>query len=431
MATKATTTKKKPAQFNLLEQGAAHANAIREALLDKARTAVDSVHGIPIPSLAFQYFLGSRNLPRGRVIEIIGSDGAGKTTLAHTILGWGMAANYPGCLIETENKPMDDERIKQCYSTDRATAQLMFDAVSRFQEFEITEVARTMLDWAKLIRDPDGGAYVPIEYTGIVVIDTFSKLMSPVEALSVAAYGADRKAAADEDDKKKGKKPSKPKIKDLDEGSNFLHAKLAHKWTRQWPAILNLYNLVIVVVNHQNDDTKSSMMGGGGIVLTPEQKEQTNRTTIGGNAWRQIDSFQMVIGKGLTDKGEVKGVTTNLAQALKLTMTKNSYAPKRKLVYKINFTTRQHTETHTTPVLDFDVELPELLKLAGYQVTIHSKSEASCKELGLSNATPQEFARHLQMNDTVLEEVGQRLQIRGYLPPVEPVKTATVDEPAK
>lgn len=416
---KKTTPKKKPAAgFNLLLNGEAHAQAVREALLDKAKSATDSIHGVPIPSLCFQYFIGSRYLPRGRVIEIIGGDGVGKTTLVHTILGWAMLSNYPGCHMETENKPMDEERIKRCYSTDRVVADAMFNAVSRFQEFEITEVARTMLDWAKLIRDTDGGAYVPMEYTGIMVLDTFSKLMTPVEALSVSAYGADRKEAEAADDKKKGRKTSKSKVKDLDEGSNFMHSKLAHKWTRQWPAIMNLYNVIKVVVNHQNDDTKTSMMGGGGFVMTPEQKEATNRTTIGGNSFRQIDSYQMVIGKGMSDYGDIKGIRTQLGQGLKMTMTKNSYGPKRKLNYKINFVNKQDSETHTTPVLDFDVELPELVKLAGFKVTIHSKTEASCAELGLSNASPQDFARHLALKDDLREEIGQRLGIRGYLPSV-------------
>lgn len=422
---------KAPAVFNLLASKSSHADSIQEALMGKARTARDVTSGIAVPSLSFQRFLHSRYLPRGRALELIGGDGVGKSTLVHTVLGWAAAQNMPGCHIETENKPVADDRIKRCYSTDRAIAQLIFDkAVSRFQAFEITEAHRVLLEWAKAIRDVKGGTGIPIEYPGVVVLDTFSKLMSPVEALSVTAYGKEERdkeeAKAAAKAAKGGRKPALPKEKELDEGSNFLHAKLAHKMTRTWPALLNLYNLFIIVVNHQNDDTKASMAGGGGFVMTAEQKDRTNRTTIGGKAFRQIVSYQAVIGSGKIDYQEVKGTKTAMSQQLTASMTKNSYGPRRRLDYRIDFFGKRDTDTHTTPVLDFDTGIADLLKQVGMKVIIHSQTEASCSELGLLNASPEEIAQRVHQDPDLMEELGRKLEIRGY---TKAAATIPVHEP--
>ena len=58
---------------------------------------------IPTGSLALDQVLGVGGIPRGRVTEVYGPDGAGKTTLVLSVIAQAQRAGGIACFIDTEH----------------------------------------------------------------------------------------------------------------------------------------------------------------------------------------------------------------------------------------------------------------------------------------------------------------------------------------
>ena len=106
-----------PKTFDLLSDGD-YASQVKEAMMTmatkrKAQVTVDSYENISKNyvelrnNVYFQHCIGMKGLPHGTLIEIIGQDGIGKTSLVLTMAGHAMMQNSPFLLIESEAKPMD------------------------------------------------------------------------------------------------------------------------------------------------------------------------------------------------------------------------------------------------------------------------------------------------------------------------------------
>lgn len=86
-------------------------------------SANDTLLGIAIPSLAFQYLLGTTALPLSRSFQIVGSEGSYKSTFMYELMRWYIDSGGFAVLIETESKDSgyirngimkwDAERIKR------------------------------------------------------------------------------------------------------------------------------------------------------------------------------------------------------------------------------------------------------------------------------------------------------------------------------
>jgi recombination protein RecA len=62
-----------------------------------------SVAAIPTGSLALDLAIGVGGIPRGRLTEVYGPDGAGKTTLALSVIAQAQQGGGSGCFIDTEH----------------------------------------------------------------------------------------------------------------------------------------------------------------------------------------------------------------------------------------------------------------------------------------------------------------------------------------
>lgn len=368
----------KPKRFSILENGASVVAAAREALArDEADVLIAGNPNkkkliLPVPSFGFRAILKSRGLVSGTVIDIIGADGLGKSPFGHMLMGWTMNANGPVMLVESEGKPLDRPRAEAALHPDRKIAALMYDAIYREPARELREAINKIESWLITIRkDPR----IPKSAVAMVVLDSFSKLMSPSEASGFSVYDSKKDKERKRQDEKKEEfkaakkgvevtaKPSKAAddhTKELLTGSNFEHAKVASEWTRRLVYFLGAYNAILVLVRHQND--KIDMGAGGGIMLSEDQKAGMNRTSIGGKAILQTAAYQFILSRKGFFKASVGGQQENVGLDVKINVAKNGWGPSGvDGMYRVSLQPRRATETRYEPVIDFDPWIPEIM----------------------------------------------------------------------
>lgn len=428
--------------FDLLARGATMRDAVKEALADKsaklksdpqfefAELPSNKNKIIPLMDFGLQWALKSRGLPGGRILDIIGADGVGKSTLVFTILGWAMRHNSPGLVVESEGKPMDPDRVKRCLHPDPVIAQKMFAAISTEQAFELTDAIDKLERWVLAVRDPKSGAgHVPRDIPVVVVLDTFSKLMAPAESVAYDFYNKkleteespkDKSAKAKAGEKKKREK--QPEKQELMGGSNMQHAKIAHKWTRRLPSFLTYHNCVLIVVRHQNDKVDMSA-GGGGSFIPIEAQDAFNRVSIGGRAWNQSAAIQLILTREKMEFAQIRGERVAVARINRLKVSKNSYGyENRALRYSVMMVPRRDSESQQEMVLDFSPDLGDILARSGLLgVRVVNANSIAVKELGLDDATPQQVSAALHQRPDLVEDLGTRLGFFGYKDSVMPI----------
>jgi recombination protein RecA len=96
------------------------------------------VAAIPTGSLALDATIGVGGVPRGRLTEVYGPDGAGKTTLALSVIAQAQHAGGTGCFIDTEHAldlawaatvGVDTERLVLCRPEDGEQALEVADVL--------------------------------------------------------------------------------------------------------------------------------------------------------------------------------------------------------------------------------------------------------------------------------------------------------------
>lgn len=355
-------------------------------------------------SFRMQHALGCYGLPEATLIEIIGGDHIGKSTLVHWILGGAMLQGIPAALQETENKPLTDDWAKRAMHSDPVIAAKMLERLRIFPGvFELGQMESNLYDWVRVMRED---VKVPLSTPLIMAVDSWSKLMNADESAGFYDYGDNMDAER------------KKKMKGTNEGSNFVHAKWAQAWCRKLPSFLAKNNVILIVVSHQNDAV--DMSGGKTSYMSPEQGNLYNKKKIGGRAFNQNAAIQLI----MTRAGVAKdGAGDKIGSIIKMRVDKNSYGPNNRTMEWIlqndKFT---DTETFIEPSLVFHEDLGKWLadeKLLGITVT---RKRYTCPELGLVNATSAELEAALLANEDVLNRLGNLLRIRGYENVVDKIK---------
>lgn len=464
MAKKSKSNSAQPKPFNILTDGSKLVASVRETL---ARAEADVLVAgdpnkpkiiLPVPSFALQYALKARGFVSGSMIDVIGGDGIGKTTTGNTLMGWNMSANGPCLYIEAEGKPQDRARVERALHKDRAIATQMYDAITREPAREIREAVNKIEEWIFQIRAP--GSMIPPTTPAMVVLDTYSKLMSASEAAGYSVYDSVKDKEKDRakekketfkkamkgvtEEKKDDKKSKLDSSKELMAGSNFGHARAAQEWTRRLAYILSRYNVILVLLRHQNDTV--DMGGGGGIPMSAEVKDSINRTSIGGRAFHQSAAYQFILSRMKNFKASIHGMPTNVGVDVKYNITKNNNGPLRQGVYRIMMEARQDTELTQEPAIDFDCNLAEVLmrdKL--FNVRIKNVSTVVTSEFSESKIAEEydieEFKRLFYSRTDLIESLQRHLEFAHFdtnvimpnFSPVnqeEPVAEDAVEEPA-
>ena len=393
-------TKKKkiiPESFSLLENSD-FADQIRESMLGMAakRKSASNVVSLKdvsrdflkIDSIYFQSTIGMCGIPSGTLFEIIGQDGVGKSSLLFTIAGQAMSQGSPFFYVETENKIMDEARVKRCLHTDPVMAENMYGLITSQQCDDIPSMVSAIEDYAESCRNSGVPLNVPI----VCAVDSFSKLMSPTESVGRSFY-AESTAGR--------KEFGTDKV-------NFGHAKFAHQWCRMLPSWLRQRNVILLVVSHQNQKIDTGF--GGGSFMSADVSAAYNKTKIGGNAFNQNAALQVI----LTRKGFAKLGTEKIGQVIRMTVAKNSYGPEGQVCeFEIISKPYRDTDTYKQPSVYFANTTCSWLAQNKYFGVAESRKRYTCDALDVISATADDFYVDFCNSDLPLD-LGAQLSVIGY-----------------
>jgi len=384
-------------EFNLLEDNS-FSDQVKETMLAMAskRKSASSVTAmsdlqreyVTLDSFYMQATLGMCGLPHGTLLEILGQDGVGKSSLIFTIAGNAMAQGSPFFYVETEGKPMNDERVRRCLHPDPTAAENIFSKITMQTCDDIPSMVAALEDFVEVCRNQIG---VPKSTPLVCAVDSFSKLMSPNEAMGRSFYAEDAKKKEFGTDK-----------------VNFGHSKFAHQWCRILPSWLKQNNVVLMIVSHQNQQVSTGF--GGGSFMSPEVAASYNRTKIGGNAFNQNAALQLI----LTRKGVAKRGTEKVGSIIKATVAKNSYGPEGGF-FEFEVVGRPYldTETWKQPSLYMGNTTAAWLATNKHCGVVETRKRYSCEELNIVGETAEDFYPKF-MDSHLKDELGSQLNIVGY-----------------
>lgn len=372
---------------------------------------------IPIPHFFLQFLFGSAYIQSRSLMEVIGKEGIGKSTLMLWLMGnAASSANVPSHYQESEAKPMVEEQILRILNSDPVIARAIISrAIAYEQVFEIKQSVDLLDDWVMTMR---GNTHVnkkgllPRENPLFGGIDTWSKFMSPGQAAGYYDYGDYMKA-----DQVKN-------LKSVGEGSNLEHSKLAAWWCRRLPYFLSHYNVLLMLNSHQN--AKIDMSGSSSASRDPGPL--WNKVKIGGYAFNQNAAYQIIMAPG----GQAKQGDIVTGHMVRMRMDKNSYAPGgRQIEFELRTNYRFDTTTSKECPIRFDESMAKWMADNKYLGTKADKKLYTCDALGVAGAEAEVLSKALHANDAVRAKLAAELQISGYedkldldAPVIDPVKTA-------
>lgn len=405
---------------SILDATAESLHALRARRKNDA-TTVRSLHqikrnGIPIDHFYLQFLLGMSYLPSRCVIELIGSEGIGKTTLLFYLLGMAGRANVPSLYQESEGKPMMEDQIRRCLCSDKTLAEQLFSRAVSFADVrEIRQSAKLMDEWVFDLRGRGTNnkeARLPDENPVAVAIDTWSKLMSPGQAAGYLDLGDFMKA-----DQMKN-------LKEVGEGSNLEHSKHAAWWCRRLPYLLHDHNVLLILNSHQNAKID---MGGTSGYMSGESGRLFNKTKIGGKAFDQNAALQIIMAPGGQAKNGSGKVTGKL---IRMRVDKNSFGPDgRQIEYELRNVYTEDSPTFAEPAVQFDSAMAKWFADDRILNTTADKKRYTCEALSVIGGTPEDLSKALHSNPEVMQRLAKDMVIRGYTEAIESTPADGVEIP--
>lgn len=371
---------------------------------------------IPYREFMFQVLCGSKGLPAGTIMEIIGAPGLGKTSLTTWLMGGAMLCGIPCAYMETEGKQMNKDHMLRMLHPDRKLAEKMQQRIGLFPQvrtlLQMEEFAeewvRTMrgLNTRGKLREP-----VPMDTPIMLVVDSISKLLPKGEAAGYVDYG-------DLGDRSKRKA--------VGESSNLEYSKWMAGWTRRSAALFHDNNASIVLVSHQTEKVDMSGGKGGSSFMSAEAKALYNKSKIGGKAINQSASLQII----LAYKGLAKDSAGNkIGKVVKARIEKNSYGPENGLAeWNLINSGFKDTTTEIEQAIRFEEGFANFMADKGYFGTKVLRKRYTCERIGAVNATASEFKALFDADSSAAQELGALLSIHGYDPIVDEILEEEEDD---
>lgn len=364
---------------------------------------------LPFRHFLMQYLFGCYGIPHnpGILFEIIGGDGAGKSSLAFTIAGWAAQAGCPIYWQNTEGKMLQPTRIMRCLHTDPKVAKHFLEKVVAIDTVNSLDQAAQNLEDAvlalrgKLTAKDDNdrklAVRVPKEIPILVVIDSWSKLMSPDEAEGFQDY-------SDFCDEKKMKK-----YKETGHVGNLGHSKFNSQWCRRLPYFMDENNVILLWIHHST--ARIDMAGGKAKPLPEMYTELRNRNHVGGRASNQNAAFQLIVQRGQEIRDADK---RQIAQQVVGRVRKNSYgAEGRQVSWQITLEP-QDRPGYIEPALSFDDALARMLVESKLLPIRLFKDRYTWDAKGLSEASAKDVVVAFHSDSELVKQVGRQLRIEGY-----------------
>lgn len=394
--------------FRVALEGVASARK-NQSIDYKKMSEVQDSFAFPLKHFLLQYATGQYGIPSKKIIDIIGAEGIGKSTLVMQLLGWAMDVGCPALYLECETKQLPPARTMRAMHPDIARSFKMLSRLRVDSVNSLDHMWQSFKDFVYVARGTRGDnktPRIPMHVPIVVAIDPWSKLLNTEEANGFYNYGDNLSA-----EKKK-------KFKEISEGSNMGHAKWAHKWCRLLPAFLKQYNVLLIIVHHQND--KVDMSGGGASYMSPEASALYNKTRIGGKALHQNTALTLILSRKGLSKNGAGDITGNLISAR---IAKNSLGPDNiKFFYELRTGFYNDTLTHMDPALNFNIGFATLCAEQKWLSTTVKGSKFSSPILGVSDVSAAEFYEAFEANKEAKFNLGRNLGINGYINVVDDIR---------
>lgn len=377
----------------------------------KKMSEIQEGFAFPFRHFLLQYAVGQYGVPSQKIIDIIGAEGIGKSTLVMDMLGSAMDVGCPALYIECESKQIPAPRVMRALHPSISRSFKMLNRLRVEPVNSLDHMWQAMKDFVYVARGTKGTKdtpRVPMHVPIVIAVDPWSKLLNPDEAAGFYNYGDNMSDA------------KKKKFKEINEGSNLGHAKWAHKWCRLLPAFLKQYNVVLIIVHHQND--KIDMSGGGGVsFMTPESSALYNKTRIGGKALHQNTALTLILSRRGLAKNGSGDITGNL---ISCRVAKNSLGhDNTKFFYELRTGFYNDSLTHMDPAINYNIGFATMCAEQKWMSTSVKGSRFSSPVLGVTEVSADEFCAAFNANQEVKFNLGKQLGINGYIDVVDNIKS--------
>lgn len=402
------------AKFKIALDGAVSSRK-NQSVSFKKMSEIQEGFAFPFRHFLLQYAVGQYGIPSQKIIDIIGAEGIGKSTLVMDMLGSAMDVGCPALYIECESKQIPAPRVMRALHPSISRSFKMLNRLRVEPVNSLDHMWQVMKDFVYIARGTKGTKdtpRVPMHVPIVIAVDPWSKLLNPDEAAGFYNYGDNMSDA------------KKKKFKEINEGSNLGHAKWAHKWCRLLPAFLKQFNVVLIIVHHQND--KIDMSGGGGAsFMSPEASALYNKTRIGGKALHQNTALTLILSrKGLSKNGS-GDITGNL---ISCRIAKNSLGHDNiKFFYELRTGFYSDSLTQMDPAINYNIGFATMCAEQKWMSTSVKGSRFSSPVLGVTEVSADEFCVAFNANQEVKFNLGKQLGINGYIDVVDSIKS-TIDK---
>lgn len=376
----------------------------------KKMSEIQESFAFPFRHFLLQYAVGQFGVPSKKIIDIIGAEGIGKSTLVMNMLGGAMDVGCPAMYVECESKLISPARAMRALHSDMARAYKMLSRLRIESVNSLDHMWQVIKDFVYVARGTKGSKdtpRVPMHVPLVIAVDPWSKLLNPDEAAGFYNYGDNMSDA------------KKKKFKEVNEGSNLGHAKWAHRWCRLLPAFLKQFNVVLIIVHHQNDKIE---MGGGGAAsyMSPEASALYNKTRIGGKALHQNTALTLILSRKGLSKNSAQEVTGNL---ISCRVAKNSLGHDNvKFFYELRTSHFHDTITRLDHALNFNIGFATMCAEQKWLSTTVKGSRFTSSVLGVTEVSADQFYEAFEAATEQRMDLGRKLGINGYVNIVDNIK---------
>lgn len=352
---------------------------------------------LPVPWMAMQYVIGRVGLPVNTIIEFIGEEGVGKSSMMHALMGEFISHNVPCLYINSEPKMLEPDWRKRLYSVDEEKAEKIDTAASYEFCSTLDEMDEKLRAWVTKYRS---GLKIGLDVPLVVFIDSVTKLLNPDEA-EAAGWSSDDKEAAKKGVQAISKKPG-------------VTAKWMHAWCRAIAPLLVKANLTVILVSGQNQE----MDAQANPFVSKVSLAKANKTRPGGNAVNQSAGLQF----NLTRIGHYQNSQkVTCGKRICLSVQKNAFGPsKREIDYILlddrpeNYKGRDIEGKYKAPAILMDEAMCNLLVQADLFGLSLERKRYSSAALDLFKVKPEEVMEKLITRPELLLQAAKDLGIRGY-----------------
>lgn len=361
----------------------------------KSAAEVDTPY-LPVPWPAFEWLIGSSGIPVNSVVEFLGPENVGKSTIIFSLFGEFIKHNIPCYYMNTEPKMVKPKWMNRLVSENPAIAEKIVKAIDISERvYTLDQMDEMMRAWVKIKRDVQG---IPLNVPLVVAVDSMTKLLNPEEAAALMNI-----------DKKSGKLTiTDSSLKDISK-KPAVTAKWWAEWSRAAKSFLEQKNVTILLVSGTTQN-----MNQGPSFIPPELLEKRNKTRIGGVAINQVAGIRVSLTGGMqtpakNSAGERIGTTVTAY------CQKNSFGGRdREMKYILRDKQFADTDTYTQAAMDMEETFCNIIAENGILGTTLKAKRYTCDELGIVKAEAHTFYNAIMANEEVKNTICAKLNIDGY-----------------